>query len=148
MGLEPFTTVAIGTAAANVALPFAKKVLEGIGEKHAADWLENQAGALGVKLMSGVQGLAYYPRVFLFDLPKVKLAESESGSADKLKRLLETGPRALPKRVTIKGNVMPGSLLQFGWWERKNKALLDKGIAWQSDRPIQRWLFSGFEQWA
>lgn len=151
MPLDPVTGMAVGaavTAAAKGALPMVQAALKGIGENLAANWIEKHAGGVGVKLMSGVQGLAYYPRVFSLGLPKQELSDTQRGNAEQLKRMLDAGGTLRPRHVSVTGKFMPGSLLQFGWWERKNRSLLDKNIAWRSDRPIQRWLFSGFEQWA
>jgi hypothetical protein len=139
---------AAGTQLANITMPFVHKMLEGIGEDLAAEWVKENAGGVGQKLMCGVQGLAYYPRVFTLGMTTQKLSETDHGSADKLKRMLEKGGTLAPRHVSVTGKFMPGSLLQFGWWERKSRALLNKNVAWRSDRPIQRWLFSGFEQWA
>ena len=151
MPFDPATGLLIGAASsqlASVTLPFVHKMLEGIGEDMAASWVEKHAGGVGLKLMCGVQGLAYYPRVFSLGLPKQELSDTDRGSAEQLQRMLEKGGNLRPRHVSVTGKFMPGSLLQFGWWERKSRALLNKNVAWRSDRPIQRWLFSGFEQWA
>ncbi len=51
-----------------------------------------------------------------------------------------------PTLLTVKGHFFPSALLSFGWWERVNKHL-ESDIKWK-DPVLQRWLFTGFEQWA
>jgi hypothetical protein len=48
--------------------------------------------------------------------------------------------------LTVTGHFFPSALLSFGWWDRVNKNL-ESDIKWK-DPVLQRWLFSGFEQWA
>lgn len=51
-----------------------------------------------------------------------------------------------PRLLTVKGHFFPSALLSFGWWERVNKQV-ERDIQWR-DSVLQRWLFTGFEQWA
>ncbi|MGD0024443.1 MAG: toll/interleukin-1 receptor domain-containing protein [Xanthobacteraceae bacterium] len=51
-----------------------------------------------------------------------------------------------PTFLTVSGHFFPSALLSFGWWERVNKNL-ESDIKWK-DPVLQRWLFTGFEQWA
>ena len=48
--------------------------------------------------------------------------------------------------LTVTGHFFPSALLSFGWWDRVNRSL-ETDIKWK-DPILQRWLFSGFEQWA
>lgn len=56
------------------------------------------------------------------------------------------GPVSEGPRVAVEGRFFPGSLLTMGWWDRKERKSSTPN-AWP-DKPIQQWLFSGFEQWA
>jgi hypothetical protein len=54
-----------------------------------------------------------------------------------------------PQEVQVTGVFFPGALLSFGWWERSNQELGtdNDDIEWK-DRSLQKWLFSGFQEWA
>ncbi len=69
-------------------------------------------------------------------------------SAGELKEKLEGSKTKLRKTqfLTVTGHFFPGALLSFGWWDRVNRNL-EQDIKWR-DPVLQRWLFSGFEQWA
>jgi TIR domain len=69
-------------------------------------------------------------------------------AAGDLKEKLNTTKSKLrdPTFLTVSGHFFPSALLSFGWWERVNKNL-EHDIKW-NDPILQRWLFSGFEQWA
>ncbi len=53
-----------------------------------------------------------------------------------------------PRLLTVTGHFFPSTLLSFGWWEKvKEVQRRESEIKWK-DPVLQRWLFSGFEEWA
>jgi hypothetical protein len=126
---------AVGEQAVRAVKDYVKDTLEEVGS-HTAEQL----------LVKGVIG-ATLPMMISGQRIK-KLAKESHGKvqAYKLQKLLKTAAphKAIP--ITVQGVFMPGKLLTMGWWEDGRR--VDNNTAWQVDKGIQSWLFSGFEQWA
>jgi hypothetical protein len=73
-----------------------------------------------------------------------RIAANELKERFKSHKILEE-----PEEVQVTGVFFPTTLIAFGWWDRSIEQLgsgID-AIKWQ-DPSMQKWLFSGFQEWA
>jgi len=102
----------------------------------------------GDYLKGGAAKSLYYTNVELDeDILQRQIERGGDIEAGELKEKLKSASiLKKPRLLTVRGRFFPSALLSFGWWERVNRHL-ETGIQW-NDAVLQRWLFSGFEQWA
>lgn len=82
----------------------------------------------------------------------LRWTKSDDGliAANELKERFKTQPVPIfPKEVYVTGVFFPTTLISFGWWDRSIQQFgggID-AINWR-DPALQKWLFSGFQEWA